>query len=120
MIDDVSLDRSEPGFGCNEDAECHLDFGNAPAMRLLDRTHEQRPGVLQIGNQHHAEYAEPKLHPAIWVALCLPRHGMSPEPAMNERAYATEPLGQRCSDPLRSLLQSAQPTGCEQFRDFCS
>jgi hypothetical protein len=33
------------------------------AMLLVQRVDEQRPAVLQVGDQHHAEDAEPELDP---------------------------------------------------------
>ena len=64
LVDQVTLDRHQPGFGQHEDGEGHLDRGAAPVVFLIDRIDEQRPAVLQVGDHHHADDAEDQLTPA--------------------------------------------------------
>jgi hypothetical protein len=40
-----------------------------PAVAVMDRLHEQRPAVLQVGDHHHAGDAHPQLQPPIRHAL---------------------------------------------------
>ena len=53
-VDDPALDRRQPGLKRDEDAERHLDAAiDQPCA--CDRMDEQRPAVLQVGDQHHAD-----------------------------------------------------------------
>jgi hypothetical protein len=65
VIDDPALERHQPGLQQDEDRECDLDLGLAPSPVLLDRQHEQRPAVLQVGHARHADDAENELQPTI-------------------------------------------------------
>ncbi len=42
-----------------------VDVHLAPAVRSLHRMHEQRPGVLEIGDRHHGDDAGGELNPAM-------------------------------------------------------
>ena len=45
-------------------AERPLDFGQAPATGHVHGVDEKGPGVLQVGDQRHADHAQPELKPA--------------------------------------------------------
>ncbi|MNM98068.1 hypothetical protein D3C81_1105890 [compost metagenome] len=63
LVDEVALDRYQPGLRHDEDGECHLDRGAAPVVFIVDRVDEQRPAVLHVGDHRHADHAEDQLHP---------------------------------------------------------
>ena len=64
-VDEPALDRDQPGFHDDEDAEGYLNRRPAPAVLGVDRRDEQRPAVLQIGDHRHADDAACELHPAL-------------------------------------------------------
>ena len=59
------MDRREPRLERDEDAKRDLDARNVPAVLLRHRRDEQRPAVLQVGDQHHADDADDQLRPAV-------------------------------------------------------
>jgi hypothetical protein len=63
FVDEIALDRYQPGLGEDEDREGDLDGRASPMVFLIDRIDEQRPSVLQVGNHHHADDAENQLPP---------------------------------------------------------
>ena len=63
-VDHVAFERQQPGFADDEHGESDLDGGAAPVMRLVDRQHEQRPAILQVGDHHHAHDTQHQLAPA--------------------------------------------------------
>src|SRR5262249_56853133 len=63
-IGDPTVDWRQPSLERNEDAERKLDRCDRPAMRLVDRVDEERPTVLQVGDQNHAGDAAEELYPA--------------------------------------------------------
>ena len=63
-VDQVAFERQQPGLAQHKYREGELDGRPAPAMRPVDRQHEQRPAVLQVGDRHHANDAEDELAPA--------------------------------------------------------
>ena len=65
FIDEVALDRHEPGFGKHENREGDLDGRTGPAELVADGSDEKRPAVLQVGDHRHADDAHEKLDPAV-------------------------------------------------------
>ena len=64
-VDDPALDRRQPGFERDKDAEGDLDVGDSPAMRHVHRMNEQGPAILQVGDHHHADDADDQLEPTV-------------------------------------------------------
>ena len=63
-IGQPALDRGQPGFKRDKEAEGDLDVGDGPSMRLFDGVDKQRPAVLQVGDHHHTDDADQQLDPA--------------------------------------------------------
>ena len=64
-VDEIALDRHEPGLDQHEDGEGHLDGLAAPVEFRVDGIDEQRPAVLQVRDARHADDADDQLHPGI-------------------------------------------------------
>ncbi|MNL10547.1 hypothetical protein D3C87_1313490 [compost metagenome] len=63
LVDQIALDRHQPGLGDHENGERHLDGRAAPVVFVIDRIDEQGPAVLHVGNHRHADDAEYELRP---------------------------------------------------------
>ena len=63
LVDEIALDRHQPRLRQHEDCECDLNRRPPPVVFVFDRTDEQRPAVLQVGDHHHADDAEDQLPP---------------------------------------------------------
>ena len=64
LVDQIAFDRHQPGFCEHEDREGDLNRRAPPVVFLIDRTDEQRPAVLQVGDHHHAYDTEDELTPS--------------------------------------------------------
>ena len=64
-VDEVALDRNQPGLDQNEEREGHLDGRPAPVEFGVDRIDEQRPAVLEVRDTGHADDADDQLRP--WI-----------------------------------------------------
>ncbi len=72
LVDEIALDRRQPGLHQHEHREGDLDIGARPAEGFLDFRDEQRPGVLDVGGGDHADDANDQLCPArlfgdLWI-----------------------------------------------------
>src|SRR5262249_34736350 len=62
-IDQISVERHQPGLRDNEYREGPLDRVAAPVEFLVDGNDERRPTELKIGHHHHADDPEDELPP---------------------------------------------------------
>ena len=92
-VDEPAFDRHQPCLGEHEDAESDLDGGTVPAELLSDRSHEQCPAVLQVGDHHHADDADDQLQPAVGRRTrgrsLLRRHDVPPNTALTAIVLAS-------------------------------
>ncbi len=77
-VDQPALDRHQPRLDDDEDRERQLDRRQSPVILRLDRIDEQRPTVLQVGDEAHADDAEDELSPAKGRVLCDVVDGATP------------------------------------------
>src|SRR5476649_1186204 len=61
IVDGPTSERGQPGFRRDENREGELDVTQTPAARVVHRVDEQRPAVLKVGDQDHADDAKPQL-----------------------------------------------------------
>ncbi len=64
-VRDPAMDGGKPCLERDEDAEGNLYPGNSPTVFLRHRIDEERPSILQVGDQHHADNADDELRPPI-------------------------------------------------------
>src|SRR5262249_59808712 len=65
-LGEIPFQGHQPGLGRDEEEiEGVLDVRFRPAMPCPQRQHEQRPGILEIGDGNHARDPGDELHPAV-------------------------------------------------------
>src|SRR5246127_4753540 len=60
-VDQPALHWHQPGLGENENREGDLNSGATPMVLLVDRDDKQSPAILEVGDHHHADDADPEL-----------------------------------------------------------
>src|SRR5262249_32865120 len=74
-IDEIALDRYEPGLAQDEDGECDLNGRLLPMELVRQWIDEERPSVLEVGDHRHAGDAEDELPPTVRPHVAASIHG---------------------------------------------
>lgn len=63
FVDDITVDRNEPGLGDDENRKRYLYRRAIPAELRLHWVDEKRPPILQVSDHRHADDAKRELQP---------------------------------------------------------